>query len=70
MPEPTREMPPVCEACGELRGSKSLHIDHCHMTGIFRGWLCSRCNTGLGLLGDNAEGLRKVLAYLDLVLSQ
>ena len=22
--------------------------DHCHRTGQFRGWVCRRCNTGLG----------------------
>ena len=39
-------------------------IDHCHETGVVRGILCSMCNKGIGLLGDNVGGLEKALAYL------
>lgn len=40
------------------------NIDHCHETGVVRGVLCNSCNTGLGKLGDNIEGLEKALNYL------
>ncbi len=70
MPSPTRPRPPFCEICGrppEGRGGNAqvLHLDHCHETGAFRGWLCTKCNLALGALGDNIEGLRKALAYLE-----
>jgi hypothetical protein len=39
-------------------------MDHDHGTGAFRGWLCTPCNAGIGLLGDNAEGVRRALQYL------
>ena len=29
--------------------------DHDHITKEFRGYLCKRCNTGTGLIGDNVE---------------
>ena len=29
--------------------------DHDHQTKEFRGYLCKRCNTGTGLIGDNVE---------------
>jgi hypothetical protein len=64
MPEPTRPCPSNCEACGASSGKKSLHLDHCHETGIFRGWLCSNCNTGLGLIGDSIEAVERILAYV------
>lgn len=69
LPEPTREMPKFCECCGgSANGSSAhtgtLHLDHCHTTGRFRGWLCSGCNTAIGTLGDNLEGLMKAVAYL------
>lgn len=41
-----------------------LHIDHCHTTNTVRGLLCMTCNVGLGMLGDNIEGLEKALQYL------
>lgn len=64
-PEPTRPEPLNCEACdAPPNGSGSLHLDHDHTTGKFRGWLCSRCNTAIGKLGDNVAGVRRALAYL------
>lgn len=41
-----------------------LVVDHDHVTGKVRGLLCTMCNKGLGLLGDNVEGLEKALKYL------
>lgn len=64
LPEPTHLCPTHCEGCGALPGKKGMHLDHDHVTGRFRGWLCVKCNTGLGMLGDNEAGLLKLLAYL------
>lgn len=44
---------------------RRTNIDHDHETGKVRGLLCSGCNTGLGQLGDNIEGLKKALYYLE-----
>lgn len=41
-----------------------MQLDHDHETGMFRGWLCHRCNTGIGSLGDSAEGLENALRYV------
>ena len=51
-----------CQICGS---DGKLNIDHCHSTGVVRGLLCTRCNTGLGKLGDSREGLLAALRYLD-----
>jgi len=40
------------------------NLDHDHETGMFRGWLCSRCNSGLGWLGDSVSNLKRGLKYL------
>lgn len=65
MPPPTRVMPECCESCGgPPNGRGILHLDHCYETGIFRGWLCFKCNSGIGNLGDSIEGLEKALVYL------
>ncbi|WP_136246189.1 endonuclease VII domain-containing protein [Mycobacterium intracellulare] len=39
-------------------------LDHCHTTGAVRGILCSNCNTGIGKLGDTADGLNRAETYL------
>ncbi len=43
-----------------------LCVDHDHATkGKTRGVLCDNCNKALGLLGDNAEAVRGLLAYIE-----
>ena len=58
-PRPGENTP--CACCGKV---KKLHLDHDHSTDEFRGFICQSCNHGLGHLGDNIEGIRRALAYL------
>lgn len=54
-----------CAICGtETPTGYNWHIDHCHATGKVRGILCSKCNQGIGLLGDTAERVKKAYEYL------
>lgn len=39
-------------------------VDHKHGTPIIRGFLCSTCNTGLGMFQDNPELMEKAAEYL------
>lgn len=68
LPEPTRPVPEACELCGNLPRRRVLHLDHDHISGEFRGWLCTTCNTGLGKLGDDINGLQRAMDYLKGVL--
>lgn len=63
-------MPEACECCGEIETGRNsvLSLDHDHLTGVFRGWLCNKCNLGIGLLGDTAESVEKAVTYLRLNL--
>lgn len=56
-----------CAICGTDnpgKNKKFWSIDHDHETGQVRGLLCSSCNRGIGLLGDNVERLEAALSYL------
>lgn len=66
LPSPTRPDVGVCECCGAKREDldRSLSLDHCRETGIFRGWLCGGCNLSIGKLGDTVEGVQQALDYL------
>jgi hypothetical protein len=59
----TREAPGNCECCG-VELVKNVNCDHDHETGKFRGWLCSKCNLGIGLLGDTLESVLRAVDYL------
>lgn len=64
IPLPTRPRPLTCECCGGPPGRVALNNDHDHVTGASRGWLCWECNSAIGRLGDNAEGVIRALDYL------
>ena len=51
-----------CEICGD--STTTLNIDHDHTSGLVRGRLCTRCNTGLGLFRDSTDLLIKAAQYL------
>ena len=49
--------PPKPERCDRCHKKTKLEVDHIHGLTAFRGWLCSDCNSGMGKLGDNLEGV-------------
>lgn len=52
----------ACEICREP--FQIPNFDHCHTTGMLRGVLCRRCNTGLGVFGDNPDLMDRASSYL------
>lgn len=50
--------------CGICENYRKLVVDHCHKTGKVRGLLCSNCNSGIGLLGENPTFIRAAAAYV------
>lgn len=60
----------VCAICGSEKNgghsvTRKLVVDHSHETGEVRGLLCANCNSGIGLLQDDPEVLRKAIQYLE-----
>lgn len=45
-----------CECCYQT--SVKLDLDHCHDTGMFRGFICRPCNKTLAVNGDNYKGVK------------
>lgn len=58
-----------CAICGIDFNSKTAltrrNFDHCHITGKPGTFICSRCNTVLGLVQDSGELLGKLKEYIE-----
>ena len=54
--------PEQCQCCGST--AHRLMLDHDHVTLEYRGWICIKCNTAIGMLGDNIKGVTQALNYL------
>ncbi len=59
-----RDYTEICDICGNKSESRRNAFDHCHKTGVFRGWLCFRCNSTLGKVEDNPDLLVRMADYL------
>lgn len=53
-----------CAICDTDFDENRPFVDHCHISGIIRGLLCSRCNSGLGQFGDSVYFLSNAIAFL------
>lgn len=57
-------IPEVCEICRKAPQVRRLALDHCHLTNTLRGWICYKCNLGLGYFDDNTDVLQEAINYL------
>jgi hypothetical protein len=53
----------ICKSV--LENGIDSHLDHDHVTGKVRGFLCHNCNLGVGKLGDSPESLSRAIEYLE-----
>ena len=54
----------ICAICRKKPAKGTLVIDHSHNDGKVRGLLCTKCNAGLGLFGDDSDRLVSAARYL------
>jgi hypothetical protein len=52
------------DSCAICLSKETLVVDHCHLTGVVRGLLCSRCNLMIGQAKDSTTVLRLAADYL------
>lgn len=55
----------LCPVCCRPSVNKRLSTDHCHSTGLIRGLLCWKCNYALGIIQDDVQRLKNLIAYLE-----
>lgn len=55
----------LCAICERVENNgKAFCVDHDHENGKIRGLLCYKCNTAIGLLGDNIDLAERAVSYL------
>jgi len=55
----------MCAICGTTEwGSHGVCVDHSHITGKVRGLVCLKCNTALGMIGDDPKVAQALVNYL------
>ena len=70
-PPPADYQCPICKRTAEQAQGHSIKkkqvwcADHNHETEQFRGWLCHKCNLGLGNFADNIERLESAKQYME-----
>jgi hypothetical protein len=55
----------ICPTDQPWSRSDTWAVDHDHETGAVRALLCHRCNTALGLLGDDPARMRAAADYVE-----
>lgn len=54
----------VCERTLTIQTTRDVNLDHDHKTGKIRGYICNRCNTGLGNFDDNITILKRAIEWI------
>lgn len=55
---------PICKKASIPGITANLVIDHDHLTGNARAWICDSCNTGLGRFKDDIDLMNEAIEYL------
>lgn len=56
---------PICEKEGIVGVTVKLVLDHGHLTGDARDYICDSCNTGLGRFRNGKNFLKNAVSYLE-----
>ncbi|MCW5909991.1 MAG: hypothetical protein KIT62_02895 [Cyclobacteriaceae bacterium] len=55
---------PICYRKKIRRFQNDVVLDHSHIDGSVRGWVCSSCNTSIGKFYDNPEILQRAIDWI------
>lgn len=56
----------LCACCGDLieQFDRNTHLDHSHVTGEVRAFLCDDCNNAVGRVRESVERALKLVDYI------
>lgn len=56
---------PICNKRTIPGLTSKVVLDHDHITGNIRGWICKSCNTGIGRFKDNTDILKNAINFIE-----
>lgn len=56
---------PICRKRTIPGVTSKIVIDHDHLTGEARDWICDSCNTGIGRFKDDVSVLKRAISFLE-----
>ena len=70
--EKTHPMPPIgepfrCPVCEKtiIRQFKNdVVLDHYHLNGEIRGWICRQCNSSIGMMDEDVSILARAIQWI------
>ena len=55
---------PVCNKAKVRNFKADVVLDHSHIDGSVRGWVCGSCNTSIGKFGEDIGTLERAIAWI------
>ena len=55
---------PICQKNILIQKEGDVNLDHSHIDGKIRGWLCRKCNTALGTFDDSPSVLQRAIDWV------
>jgi len=55
---------PICHRTFIREHKNDVVLDHNHIDGSIRGWLCSSCNTSIGKFGEDTNVLQRAINWI------
>lgn len=56
---------PICHKRTIAGVTSKVVLDHNHLTGAVRGWVCDSCNTGIGRFKDDVKLIKSAIKFLE-----
>jgi hypothetical protein len=56
---------PVCEKSIIRQFHNDVVLDHEHLSGKIRGWICRQCNSSIGMMDEDIEVLKRAIKWIE-----
>jgi hypothetical protein len=55
---------PICQKTIMRQFQNDVVLDHSHLSGEIRGWICRQCNSSIGMLDENVSVMERAILWV------